>query len=73
MIALLAPRFGGMEIFPLWPKAAHPAKRVIVRARLGIKTPAIMLSGLTLHNHDGSYTEAANAVLRDGMGMAFER
>ena len=62
-------RFGGIEIFPLWPKEASPAKRVIIRAWKHKKSPATMHSGLILHNDDGSYTKEAEHILRDGNAL----
>jgi len=61
--------FGAVEIIPLWPKAARPAKRVIVRAVKGRKSPAIIHQGITLHQSDGGYTIEANKILRDGEGL----
>lgn len=55
---------GEITVFPLWPKDGEIANRVIVRARKGIKTPMQLMSGLTLHNADGSYSETADRVLR---------
>jgi tRNA1(Val) A37 N6-methylase TrmN6 len=64
---------GGLTVFPLWPGGApaangnaKPAKRVIVSGRKGIAAPLILLPGLTLHTAEGTYTEAAERVLRDG-------
>jgi len=42
------------------------AKRVIVRARKGIRTPLALSPGLVLHEEDGTYTEQADAILRGG-------
>ena len=58
--------FGAIEIIPLWSRAGIEAKRVIIRAIKDRKTPARIHAGLVLHELDGSYTEAADAVLRDG-------
>lgn len=60
----LGKSFGQIEIIPLWPRAGEPAKRVIVRAVKGRKTPALIHPGLVLHNPDGSYTLEADRVLR---------
>lgn len=57
-------RFGAHEIIPLWPRAGDEAKRVIVRAVKDRKTPARLHAGVILHNADGSYTEAAESILR---------
>jgi tRNA1(Val) A37 N6-methylase TrmN6 len=70
IVALLHGRAGELAILPLWPKAGKPAKRVILRARKGIKTGAALLPGLVLHEADGKYTAAAEAVLRDGAALA---
>jgi tRNA1(Val) A37 N6-methylase TrmN6 len=62
-------RFGGVEIFPLWPKLGEAAKRVVVRARKGSRSPLILHAGLVLHEKDGEFTQEAEAVLRDGAGL----
>lgn len=66
LLALLHGRAGGIVVFPLWPKTGREAKRVIVRARPGVRTPARLAPGLVLHNADGSYTAEALRILRDG-------
>lgn len=71
LLAALAPRCGGPEILPLWPKAGRDAKRVLVRARIGGRGPARLLPGLTLHEADGRFTPAAEAVLRGGGAVEF--
>jgi len=63
LIAAFAGRAGALAILPLWPRAGAPAKRVIVRARKGVRSPSSLLPGLVLHDGDG-YTAAADAVLR---------
>ena len=69
VLALLRARAGGIVVFPLWPKPGRPAKRVIIRARLGVRTPMRLVAGLTLHREDGEYDAAALAVLRDGEAL----
>jgi tRNA1(Val) A37 N6-methylase TrmN6 len=66
LISLLHGRAGGIVVFPLWPKAGREAKRVIVRARPGVKTPMRISAGLVLHEENGGYTADALAILRDG-------
>jgi FkbM family methyltransferase len=61
---------GGIVVFPLWPGHGRPAKRVIVRARPGVRAPMRLAAGLTLHREDGEYDDAALAVLRDGEALA---
>lgn len=66
LLAALHGKAGGAVAFPLWPGQGKAAKRVIVRARKGIKTPMRLAPGLTLHDSQGRFTAAAEAVLRDG-------
>jgi tRNA1(Val) A37 N6-methylase TrmN6 len=65
IIQAMGPRFGAVEIIPLWPRMGEAAKRVIIRARKGRKSPSIMYSGIVLHEKNGDYTKAADSVLRD--------
>lgn len=60
----------GVTVFPLWPRSDEPAKRVIVQARKGARTPLLLLPGLVLHENDGQITRAANAVMRDAASLA---
>ena len=69
LMAALAGRAGEIVVFPLWPGAGKPAKRVLVRARKGVAKPTRLAAGLVLHQADGRYTEAAEAVLRGGAGL----
>lgn len=70
---LLAPldrRFGGIEVHPLYPKPGRPAKRVVLIARKGVRTPLALSSGVVLHNMDGSYSPAVAAALETGSALA---
>ena len=66
ILSALHGRCGGVAVFPLWPKAGAAARRVVVRARRGVARPAVMCPGLVLHEPDGAFTAAADAVLRGG-------
>lgn len=66
LLAALAPRFGDVGVFPLWPKSGMAARRVIIRARKGVASPLRILPGLVLHEADGSYTADAANVLSGG-------
>jgi tRNA1(Val) A37 N6-methylase TrmN6 len=63
-------RFGAIEMIPIFPKPETAAIRLILRAIKGRKTPAKMLPGITLHNHDGSPSASAERILRDGAALA---
>lgn len=67
--AALHPAFAEVRILPLWPKSGTAAKRIIVRARKGIRSPAALLPGLVLHGEDGGFTAEAEAILRDGAAL----
>lgn len=64
VLAGLDGRAGGVVVYPLWPRAGAAARRIIIRARKGVRTPLVLASGMVLHEADGSYTAAADAVLR---------
>jgi tRNA1(Val) A37 N6-methylase TrmN6 len=70
--ALSALPSGGLAVFPLWPRAGEPARRVIVQVRQGSRAPQALLAGLVLHAADGGWTEGADAVLRDGAALALQ-
>lgn len=63
-------RFGAIEVIPLWPKLGIPAKRVIVRAIKGRKTPVRIHPGLILHDEGGGYTVEAERILREAKGLS---
>jgi len=71
LLGALHGRLGEIVVFPLWPGGGRPAKRVILRARKGVATPLVLLPGLVLHEADGSFTAAAEAVLRGGQALPF--
>lgn len=62
-------RFGAVEIIPLWPHVGQAAKRVIIRAWKHKKSPSVIHPGIVMHEADGTYTVAADAILRDCQGI----
>jgi tRNA1(Val) A37 N6-methylase TrmN6 len=69
LIGQLAGRAGDVAILPLWPAAGRPASRILVRATKQVQAPARLLPGLVLHEADGRFSEAAEAVLRGGAAL----
>jgi tRNA1(Val) A37 N6-methylase TrmN6 len=63
----------GVTVFPLWPRAGEAAKRILIRAVKGSRAPFALLPGLVLHEAGSNYTRAANAILRDGHALEFQR
>ena len=60
---------GDMTVIPLWSKPNHPAKRVIVQAKVGSNGPVILHPGIRLHDEDGSNSEKAQAILSGGAAL----
>ena len=73
ILRTLGARVGGVVLLPLWPRAtARTATRVIVAARKGAAAPARILRGLVLHEADGAYTPAVEAILRGEEALDFD-
>lgn len=71
LAAITAAGCGSAHIFPLWPKPGAAAKLVLVRAVKNGRGPCRLLGGLVLHNPDGSFTPAAEAILRHGEALSW--
>ena len=72
LLELLKERFGGLSIYPLFPKRGLPASRVIVQGRKNSRAAARLLPGLVLHEEGGAYTPEAEAVLRAGAALQLD-
>lgn len=66
LLAAVSAGCGDIQVLPILPKAGEPARRVIVDAGKGRRTPDTLRAGFVLHEGDGRYTAAADAVLRGG-------
>ncbi len=67
--AMAAVGCAASAVLPLWPKPGRPAKLVLVRGVKNGRAPLQLLPGLVLHEADGSFTPAAEAVLRGGAAL----
>ncbi|WP_431301609.1 tRNA1(Val) (adenine(37)-N6)-methyltransferase [Sediminicoccus sp. BL-A-41-H5] len=67
--ALIEAGCGAVRLLPLWPRQGVPAKRILIQARRGGAGPDEVLPGLVLHEADGRYTPAAEAVLREASAL----
>ena len=65
IIATVNGHAGEVKVIPLWPKAGQPAKRVIVTAKKGRKSPSMIHPGLVLHQENGDFTAEAETILRN--------
>ena len=69
LAALAAADCPASALFPLWRRTGDPAKLAVLRGVKGGRGPFRLLAGLALHGADGSFTPAADAVLREGAGL----
>ena len=61
---------GELVVFPLWPRAGdRPAKRILIQGRKGSRGPLRLAPGLVLHEDDGRFSAAAEAVLRHAKAL----
>ncbi len=69
ILAALDRRFGGVIVFPLFPRSREAATRVIVQGVKGSRAPLRLAPGLVLHDAAGGFTPEAEAILRHGAGL----
>lgn len=69
LLALCVGRFGGLTIYPLFPRAGAAATRILLQGRKGSRAPMSLKPGMTLHVQGHAYTSDAEAVLRDGQSL----
>jgi tRNA1(Val) A37 N6-methylase TrmN6 len=69
ILTALHGKAGDVHILPVFPKKGEPARRVIVSAGKGRRSPDTVLPGLVLHEYDGSYTSGAEKVLREAKAL----
>jgi tRNA1(Val) A37 N6-methylase TrmN6 len=72
VLGCLARGFGGIAVLPLHPKPGRAAKRILVRAQAGSGERLSILPGLILHDADGAFTAAAEAILRHGEALGLK-
>lgn len=69
ILATIHGKLGHIEIIPLFSKAGQKAKRVVIRAQKDNHAPTAIYPGLVIHENNGSYSEAAQQILRLGKGF----
>ncbi len=55
---------GAIILVPFWPKAGVHAKIILLQGRAGARADAAVHPGLVLHHAGGSFTDAAERILR---------
>lgn len=63
ILASIYKKIGHIEIIPIFSKPNEIAKRIIVRGQKGKRSETKILSGIIIHNPDGSYTDVAKKLL----------
>jgi tRNA1(Val) A37 N6-methylase TrmN6 len=68
LLELLNPRSGEIEVLPIRPAPAAPAKRILIRARKGLRRgPVTLYDGLALHEAAGGpFTSRAQGCFEGG-------
>lgn len=66
LLGIMQNRFGGLIVYPLFPREGRPASRVILHGRKGSRAQLQICRGMILHNHGNSFTPEADAILRGG-------
>ena len=69
ILEAMSNKAGNIEILPIYSKEGQKAKRVAVVAQKGYKGITKILPPFYTHNEDGSYTNKAQSILREGKGF----
>ncbi len=70
MAAMAACGIGSVRLVPFWPREGQPAKLAILHGVRGGRAAMVLTPGLVLHEPDGRFTRAAEAVLREGAAIS---
>ncbi|WP_321502702.1 methyltransferase [Breoghania sp.] len=69
VLEAMSGRFGGICVFPLFPREGAEASRILVRGIRGSRAGMTLRQGLVLHNEDKSFSPPVEAALREGAGI----
>lgn len=73
LLGAMKGRFGGILIYPLFPRPGHSASRILVRGTRGSRAPLVLRPGLVLHGEKGNrFTDEVDAILRHGADLDIE-
>lgn len=62
-------RFGGLTVFPLFPRPGGAASRILLQGIKGSRAPMRLAQGMVLHGAGNSFTPEAEVILRAGSGL----
>jgi tRNA1(Val) A37 N6-methylase TrmN6 len=66
LLSAFAGRFGGLLVFPLFPRHGAAAQRVLLQGIKGSRAPLQLRAGLTLHDAAHGFRPEVDAILRAG-------
>jgi tRNA1(Val) A37 N6-methylase TrmN6 len=69
LLGHLEGRFGGLTLYPLFPREGVTASRILIQGRKGSRAPMRIARGMVLHGTGNTFTPTANAILREGHGL----
>jgi FkbM family methyltransferase len=72
VLSAFAGRFGGLVVFPLYPREGKSAIRVLVQGTKGSNAPVELRPGLVLHDAGNRFRPEVEAVLRHGAGLSLK-
>lgn len=70
VLTAFAGRFGGLLVFPLYPRPGASATRVLVQGIKGSNAPIVLRPGLVLHGAGNRFDPEVEAVLRAASGLS---
>ena len=65
-------RAGGIKIIPVYSKPGEQAKRILISAQKDSKAPTVICPPFYMYNSDGTYTRAADEILRKGKSLIMD-
>jgi FkbM family methyltransferase len=72
VLSAFAGRFGGLLVFPLYPREGKSAIRVLVQGIKGSNAATELRPGLVLHEEGNRFRPEVEAVLRHGAGLSLK-
>ena len=70
ILTAFAGRFGGLLVFPLYPRPGASAARVLVQGIKGSNAPIELRPGLVLHAAGNRFQLEVEAILRGGAALS---
>ena len=72
LLGALRGRFGGLAVYPLHPREASPATRILVQGRKGSRAPLRLMRGMVLHGAGNAFSAEAEPILRNSAALELD-